>query len=101
MTRSLTTACTFVVASVVLWGAAFLGWWPPEPWDVYAFAMLSLGVPVAALAATLAFVARELPKPWGVAVTRSPAAWQSVAAALLSFVHLLSGGALFLAPFQH
>ena len=101
MARSLTTALGFVVASAALWGAAFLGWWPREPWNVYAFATLSLGVPVVALAATLAFVARELPRPWGAAARRSSAPWQSVAAALLSFVHVLSGGVLFLMPFQH
>ena len=101
MTRSLSTALASVVVIAALWTAAFHGWMPPEPWDVYAFALLSIGVPLAALATTLAFVAKELPRPWGLAAGRTSTWWQSASAAALSFALFLAGGALFLAPFQH
>jgi hypothetical protein len=101
MTRSLSTALAFAVVIGALWAAAFHGWMPPEPWDVYAFALLSVGAPLAALATTLAFVAKELPRPWGSAAGRTSPWWQSVSAAVLSFALFLAGGVLFLAPFQH
>src|SRR5262245_5934306 len=101
MTRSLTTAIVFLVGSAGLWTLAYRGLIPPEPWDVYAFMVPSLGFPLAALATTLAFVGKELRKPWGLAVATTSAPWQSVAAAFLAFALFLAEGALFLAPFQH
>jgi hypothetical protein len=101
MLPSLKVALGFVVVSVVLILAAYLRWWPAEPWDVGAFVLLALVVPFSGLAATLWCVARELPRPWGLAPQVAAKAWQSVLAASISFVHFLAGGALFLGAFQH
>jgi len=90
MSRSLTAAVAFAFVSGAFWTAAFHGWMPREPWDVYVFGVLTIGLPLAALATTLAFVARELPRPWGMAATRRSPWWQSVGAALLSFGHFLA-----------
>ena len=101
VTRSLVAA----LASVGLFGLVlampFAGIWPAEPWDVAAFMLLSLGIPLAGLVATLAFVARELPRPWGQVAKAARHAWPSVLAVVISLVLFLAGWALFLRPYQH
>lgn len=100
MARSLRSS----IASVVLFGVVlvmpFLGIWPTEPWDVYAFTLLSLGVPLIGLLATLFFAGQELPKPWGLAANPKTKFWQSIIAVAISFVLFLFGWALFLWPLQ-
>ena len=101
MARSLVAAGAFWAFAAGLWLCLYEVGPAPQPWDLYVFVLLSLGVPVLALATTLAFVAKELPKPWGTAARRTSPWWQSIGATLLSFAHFLAGCALFLAPMQH
>ena len=101
MTRSLVAALASVGLFGLVMAMPFAGIWPPEPWDVAAFTLLSLGIPLAGLVATLAFVARELPKPWGLAAKTTRNAWQSVVAVVVSLLLFLGGWVFFLRPFQH
>jgi len=94
---SLLTAVIFGLALALL----VYGLWLPEPWDVVGFTLLSLGIPLAGLAATLTFVARELPRPWGLAPGAPARPWQAVFAIVVAVTLFLSGWVLFLRPYQH
>ena len=101
VTRSLGAALAGVGLFGLVLAMPFAGIWPAEPWDAAAFTLLSLGIPLAGLVATLAFVARELPKPWGLSARATRSAWQSVLAVVVSLVLFVGGWILFLRPFQH
>jgi hypothetical protein len=96
MLLSLKLALGFLAVSAALIFSGYLGWWPLEPLDIVAFLLLALVIPFSGLAATLWCVARELPRPWGLAPTAAGKTWQSVLAVSLSFVHFIAGGALFI-----
>lgn len=101
MTRSLRVC----LGSLMAFGLGLLmpvvGLWPSEPWDIVAFTVLSVGIPLVGLVSTLSFVARELPRLWGLAAQAVPRYWQSVLAVGLSFACFLSGWVLFLSPHSH
>lgn len=101
MVGSLKVALAFLAANSAVVIAASIDVWPAEPWDLYAFAALCLGIPLAALAATLRCVARELPRPWGLTSGKAARPWQSAAATGLSLLHFFGGWAMFLVPFSH
>ena len=100
MTSSLRVALAFLAVTIFVAIAAFVGVWPREPWDLYAFVVFAFVIPFVGLVATLACVARELPRPWGVSKAKATKPWQTLVAICLSLVHFLGGGALFLAPFS-
>lgn len=98
--RSLKASVITVVLFVVVRLMPSLGIWPPPPWDLAAFVLMSLGVPCAGLAITLVFVSRELPKPWGTGERAGRSPTQTVVAVLVAVGVFLVGGTLFLGGFR-
>ena len=98
--RSLKASVITVVLFVIVRFMPSLGIWPAQPWDLAAFVLMSLGVPFAGLAATLVFVSRELPKPWGTAERAGSSPTQTAVAVLLAVGVVLAGGTLFLSLFR-
>lgn len=98
--RSLKASVVTVVLFVIGRLMPSLGIWPPQPWDLAAFVLMSLGIRVAGLAITLVFASRELPKPWGTAERAGSSPTQTVVAVLLAVGVFLVGGTLFLSLFR-
>jgi len=95
--RSLQVALLFLVTNAALFAALYLGWPPPEPWDLWLFVLWAVGLPFLGLVVTLACVARELKRPWGRAKVSINTPWLSVAATAISLLHACAAASVFLA----
>jgi len=79
---------------------AFLRVWPREPWDLAAFMIVFLVVPVIALLGTLHRVSGELGPPWGRGRIPVASWWQSVLALGLALTLFGATGFFFLRAVQ-